>query len=299
MAKTIHLVFNPVAGQGNPEAQLQQLRTCLGEASCLTVHQTSEEIDAKQLAAKALEAGADVVVAAGGDGTVSAAAAALIHTDIPLGIVPLGTANSFAGAQNIPGDIAAACDVILQGQPHRFDTSRCGDRILLLNVCIGFEADLLTQISRQDKSRYGRLALVASGLRQWQRLKRFNAEIQLPQETHSTRATAITVANAASAQSMLAQGPAVVKADDQLLAITVASPDHRWGAIATAIDLFISALQNRAVQRDSVQYWKAERVTVTTDPPQRVLIDGEPNGRTPITVECLPQSLMVMVPPQR
>lgn len=296
MARSIHLIFNPVAGQGDADSQLEQVKQCLETLGKLSIHRTTPEKGAKELTEKALHSGAELVVAAGGDGTVSGAAAALIHTDVPLGVIPLGTVNVFASSQGISGRIAHACEIIQQGHLRVIDTARCKQCILLLNVCVGFEADMLLQLSRQEKNRYGRLALVIGGLRQWRQLKRFDAHLQMPERQESMRATAITIANTASAETWLAQGPAEIRGDDQQLAITVASPDHRWGAIATAIDLFISAIQNRPVERDSVRHWKAERIIVDTTPPQNVLIDGEAAGQTPLTVECLPKSLKVIVP---
>lgn len=105
LAKTrvAHLIFNPVAGQGNAEQDLTLIRQLLEPHLSLRIHQTTPEINSEQLAHAAISADADIVIAAGGDGTVSTVAGALIGTGISLGIIPRGTANAFAVALGIPG----------------------------------------------------------------------------------------------------------------------------------------------------------------------------------------------------
>ncbi|MCU0536079.1 MAG: methylglyoxal synthase [Hydrococcus sp. Prado102] len=115
LAKTrvAHLIFNPVAGQGNAEQDLSLIRQILEPYLNLKIHQTTPEVNPEQLLKTALSTHADLVIASGGDGTVSAVAGALINTGIPLGIIPRGTANAFAVALGIPGSPRNACQIIL------------------------------------------------------------------------------------------------------------------------------------------------------------------------------------------
>ncbi|MEM0981113.1 MAG: diacylglycerol kinase family protein, partial [Cyanobacteria bacterium P01_H01_bin.58] len=98
MYNTIHLIFNPVSGQGNAQADLELLRSRLSPSFDLTVYETSPECNANELAAQSVEQGVDLVVVSGGDGTINAAAEALVETSIPLAIIPRGTANAVASA---------------------------------------------------------------------------------------------------------------------------------------------------------------------------------------------------------
>jgi diacylglycerol kinase family enzyme len=114
MSRSACLIFNPVAGQGDPELGLDQIRSIL-----------EPEIDADELAHAAVRGCVEAIIASGGDGTLSAAAEAVVNTYIPFGIISRGTANAFAAALNIPDTIAAACQTILQGKTWTIDVAYC------------------------------------------------------------------------------------------------------------------------------------------------------------------------------
>jgi diacylglycerol kinase (ATP) len=97
-----HLIFNPISGQGNAEEDLKLIQQLLKPAMELVVCLTTPEISAQQLAREAIEAKADLIIASGGDGTISAVAGVMVGTTIPVGIIPRGTANAFAVALGIP-----------------------------------------------------------------------------------------------------------------------------------------------------------------------------------------------------
>lgn len=291
-----YVVFNPVSGPGAPGDKLIEIESALESLSDLTVRLTKPDLSAEHIAKEAVAAGADVVIAVGGDGTVSGVASALVDTDVELGIIPAGTANSFASALDIPENLSAACDIIKTGQRRRVDTARCNDRLMLLVACIGFEAKLLEQMEREEKSRFGKLAIVTNSLKQLREIEQFDTQLETPDRQWHEPATAVTIANAATVDMVLAQGPAAIAADDGKLSITLATPEHQWGVLKSAAHLFLSALLNRDVNNDTVHSWKASDVKVDTDPAQAVFVDGEPAGKTPLTIECHPRSLTVITP---
>ncbi|PMB48681.1 hypothetical protein CEN41_00650 [Fischerella thermalis CCMEE 5330] len=97
MTRSACFIFNPFSGQGNSVEELIAIRAILEPEIKLDICPlNSREIDPVQLTHSAIKRGADIVIASGGDGTVSAVAEALIGTGIPLGVIPRGTANAFA-----------------------------------------------------------------------------------------------------------------------------------------------------------------------------------------------------------
>lgn len=260
------------------------------------MHLTQPEVEAKTLAQRAVADGADIVIAAGGDGTVSGVAAALLGTDCCLGIIPTGTANGFATALGIPEDIGGAYEVIKAGHRQRVDTASCNGQVMLLVACIGFEANLLTRMERDEKSRLGKLAIATNSLKQLSDVQQFETCLETPDESWSQPAVAVTIANSATVGMVLAQGPAEIKPDDSDLSITVVNSDHQWGMLTSAADLLLSALRQQPAQAATIKACKAQTVTVETEPPQKIFIDGEPAGQTPLTVECHPKSLRVLTP---
>lgn len=298
MKRSACLIFNPVAGQRDPEQDLIKIQALLDPAIELDIRFTTEEVNADQLAKEAVERGVEAIIASGGDGTVSAAAAALVGSHIPFGVISRGTANAFATALGIPDTVEAACQTILEGATKEVDAAYCNDKPMLLLAGIGFEAETVEQADREAKNRLGMLAYILAGMKQLRQMEQFEAEIETEEQIIRVGAAAITVANAAPPTSILAQGPAGVIFDDGLLDLTIVAPQNLAGAIAASYHLLQTALRGDAAERDDIGYLRARRIKVTTNPPQKVVLDGEVIGMTPIDIECVPKGLKIFVPMQ-
>ena len=296
MSRTACLIFNPVAGQGDSEQDLAIIKRHLEPEFTLDIQFTTKEVDGGELARQAVANDARIIIASGGDGTVSAIAEALIETDITLGVIARGTANAFANALGIPDTIEAACENILAGTVKKVDAAMCNDKPMILLAGIGFEAETVQDADREAKDRLGMLAYILSGLKQLREFEEFTAEIETEDKIITVDASAVTIANAAPPSSVLAQGTAGVIFDDGLLDITILAPQTTTGAIATSIQLLQSGGSEQAVEREGVGYLRSSWVKVTTDPPQKVVLDGEIIGKMPIEVKCIPGGLNVFVP---
>jgi YegS/Rv2252/BmrU family lipid kinase len=290
------LIFNPVAGQGNPDHDLSQIRELLASKIDLDIHLTKPDISAGQLAQEAVERGVDTIIVSGGDGTISAAAAAVVGTNIPLGVISRGTANAFAAAMNLPDTIEAACQMILSGATKVVDAALCNGKPMVLLAGIGFEAEMTAKADRETKKRFGLLAYILAGMQQLQEFETFESKIETDDKTFTVTAGAVTIANAAPSTSVLAQGPAGIIYDDGLLDLTVVAPANQVSAIASAYHLLQTAVTGEAAARDDIGYLRTKRVKVIADPPQKVVLDGEIVGTTPIEVQCVPGGLTLLVP---
>ena len=296
MSRTACLIFNPVAGQGDSEQDLATIKRHLEPEFTLDIQFTTKEVNGGELARQAVANDAKVIIASGGDGTVSVVTEALIETDIILGVIARGTANAFANALGIPDTIEAACKNILAGAVKKVDAAICNNKPMILLAGIGFEAETIQDADREAKDRLGMLAYILSGLKQLREFEEFTAEIETEDKVITIDASAVTIANAAPPSSVLAQGTAGVIFNDGLLDITILAPQTRTGAIATSIHLLQSGGNEQAVEREGVGYLRSSWVKVTTDPPQKVVVDGEIIGKTPIEVKCIPDGLNVFVP---
>jgi YegS/Rv2252/BmrU family lipid kinase len=295
MKKIAHLIFNPIAGQGNAEQDLVTILDLLGAELDLIIHQTTEEITAEDLAATAISQRADLVIASGGDGTVSAVAGKLVNTNIPVGVIARGTANAFANALGIPTDIPNACYTILQGNIRSVDLATCNGYPMLLLVGIGLEANAIEAASREAKNRFGILAYIMAGVQQLRQMELFEVKIETEETVVTCQASAITVANAAPPTSILAQGTEEVDYTDGLLDITIFAPVNTLGALLASYHLLQSALLDRATTRDDIGYLRARTAKITTNPPQKVVIDGEVIAAESIEIQSIPAGLKVFV----
>ena len=299
MTRSACLIFNPVAGQGDSEQDLATIKSILEPEFDLDIQFTTEEVSGGELARSAVEREVEMVIASGGDGTVSAVAEALINTDIPLGAISRGTANAFANALDIPDTVEAACKVIVDGATTKVDAATCNGKPMILLAGIGFEAETVEDADRATKDRLGMLAYVLSGLKQLKEFDKFASTIETEDKTIRVDANAITVANAAPPTSFLAHGTAGVIYDDGLLDVTIIAPTTRAGAIAISYHLLQSASNDEAASREDIGYLRARKVKVTTDPPQKIALDGEIIGETPVEIECVPEALTVFVPKEK
>lgn len=286
------LVFNPACG-GAAESS-DAIRAALQAHFELDVLETSRERDADACAKLALASHPDLVIAAGGDGTVSLVAGALVGTQVPLGIIARGTSNSIAAGLGIPTDLAGAVGTIVTGAHHRIDTARANGRSMMLHAAIGLHAAAVGHAPREAKTRWGVLAYLMEGLAELGQLDPFLLEIETERETVRCRATNVMVANVAPLKTLFAQGPAAIASDDGELDVTIVAAASIAEVVITGLHLFRTSSRGEAVTRDNVGYLSAKRVRIVTDPPQPLLVDGEPAGEGPLDVQCLPSSLIVV-----
>ncbi|MBD0335533.1 MAG: methylglyoxal synthase [Cyanobacteria bacterium Co-bin13] len=291
-----HLIFNPIAGQGDPDNDLALIRRLLEPQVQLNVICTEVGVSPAAQAKAALEVGTDLIIASGGDGTVSAVAGAVMGTDTPLGVIARGTANAFATALGIPTDIPGACETILSGTTLKVDGARCNDEPMILLAGIGFEAGFVERANRDLKNRLGPLAYLLAGVQQFNEGEIFQASIQIDGKESEVQSGAITIANAAPPTSVLAQGFGNVVFDDGLLDVTIATSQTRLQSFNALTSLFASALVNSPTNREDIICLRTAKIKVSTDPPQKIAVDGEILGTTPIEVECLPNALTVFAP---
>lgn len=303
--RAAYLLFNPVAGQGDPNADLALIRSILEPQLLVRVLLTRPDRDPAEQGQELVnrlqtrtngEADSAMIVACGGDGTVSAVAGAVAGTGIPLGVTPRGTANAFAAALGIPTSLVSACQTLLAGHTHVVDAARCNGVPMTLLAGVGFEAGMVNRATRELKTMLGPLAYVLAGAQQLATQQPFQARIEIDGTVTDVQAAAITVANVAPATSVLAQGFEQVIPDDGLLEVTIASPATRMQGLNALASLLTSAVVQSPSTHPDLLCLRARQITIATDPPQRLVIDGEMLELNPVTFTCLPGALTVFAP---
>ena len=168
---------------------------------------------------------------------------------------------------------------------------------MILLAGIGYEAATVERASRELKDRWGAMAYLMAG---WQLLDEsvlFDTEIEDEEgKTYNFQATAITIANAAPPTSVLAQGAGQVIFDDGLLDVTIATAENKLEAASAMLRMFGAAITKTEFEHKNVFHGRAKWLKLNTNPPQKVVVDGEIIGTTPIEVECIPGGLTVLAP---
>lgn len=282
------LVTNPASRSGNNGADA--VRERLQEEGPVLLRQPKS---APELPALIRECAADVdrIVLGGGDGTISLALDAVLESKLPLGILPLGTANDLARSLEIPADIDGAVAVILAGRTRRIDVGRANDISFVNAIGMGMGPRMTREMDGEDKANFGVLAYLIGVLRVLRREKYFHAVLHSDAIEYRHACVQITVANGIH----YGGGMTIAydaKMDDGLLnAIMV----HRQGRLSLLRD----ALRLRSGDTDTadtITHVRCRELTIQTDQPLEVTADGEFLTRTPVRCSSRPGALTVYAP---
>lgn len=295
------LIANPVSGGGKWQQEEQQIIELLSPYMTLTVQTTSPEVSAQQLAKQAKDQGANLIIACGGDGTVSEVAAELVNTDIRLGIIPLGTTNALShalwgiSAKLMP--VRSACINIIEGQSQAIDTALCNQRLVLLLAGIGFAQQMIASADRERKNQLGQLAYLDGLWRAVQLSDVQQLEVQFDnQPVQRIETCSLIVANAAPATTVLAQGKGMPNINDGQLDVTwIKNTADNQSSITSLAELAFMGITQIKLD-NSVQHCLAKRVQVTADKDINYVIDGELFQAESLDIQIMPASLYVMLP---
>ena len=260
------LVLNPRAGSLDEEA-LKRLRGALAGFEELSVDDDTDlaaELGDPGLAADAL------VVVAGGDGTVGAAARALTGSRRMLGIVPLGTFNNFARGLGIPLELEPALAALREGRPRTVTVGRVNGRPFLEVAALGLFGELLGLGEAAKELRYGDVLERVRSLRAGRFIYRVSGDVAL-----RGRARSVIAANTPSTGALVPL--AEVTPRDAFLELS-AEP---------------AGLLNRIRRRRPHRIRSAR---IETDPPVAVFADAEPAGESPAEISLDPDGLRVILP---
>jgi diacylglycerol kinase (ATP) len=244
-------------------------------------------------AVRALGPAADVVAIGGGDGTMNAAAAALLEVGRPFAVLPLGTANDLARTLGVPQDPAAAAALILEGRTRRIDLGRVNDRYFFNVASVGLSVRVAQALTRDVKRRLGVLSYPVTVYRALKEGRSFSAEVR-PDDGGpplSLRSIQLAVGNGRfyGGGMVVDEGAAI---DDHLLHLYSLRPQAAWR-------LALRALAFRRGRHDdptAVEALAGTGFEVLTKRPMRVNTDGEVTTSTPARFSVLPGALEAVVP---
>ena len=153
--KQVHFIVNPVAGKGDNAFNEDFIAEYFGkEAYNLTIKISKYKGHATLLAKRSVESGADIIVACGGDGTINEVASCLVHTDVLLGIIPIGSGNGLAESLKISRKVKKAFNVIRNGKTGSIDVATLNGKPFFSNMGIGFDARVISNYNASRKRRF-------------------------------------------------------------------------------------------------------------------------------------------------
>ncbi|MCV7665187.1 diacylglycerol kinase family protein [Micrococcus luteus] len=297
----VALVLNPIKTHADRvRRELERLAEAEGLGEVLVL-ETQEDDPGTAMARQALDAGARLVIAAGGDGTVRTVAEQLAGTDVALGVVPLGTGNLLARNLDLPiNDVEQCLRIAVGGRQRRIDTvdvrfthedGRVTRQTFTVIGGAGYDADIMGDTKDELKSLAGWLAYSEAGMRHL-RGKRHEVTVALDGgQPRRFKVRTVMVANC----GMLTGGVELLpqaKLDDGLLDVMVLSPRHAldWARIA------VKTVTRHPSSVPAMHTEQAQRVKVEFAEPMPSQLDGDATGViTALDARVRPDSLVVML----
>jgi diacylglycerol kinase (ATP) len=290
-----YVVINPAGGRSDPAATRKALEHHFGDGGWqFEVYETTGKEDVPALVREAAAKGASVVVAAGGDGTVSDVVSGLVGSDAALGIVPLGTGNILARELNIPLDLQQACALIAGSHSlTRIDVMRMGDRYVILNLSAGLTAVAMENTPKASKHRFGVVAYVWTAIRNLAGFEPRRYRLTIDGVKVRSRASEILIANGDTPVATMARTADDCALTDGRLGVYVLRAGSIFGYAMLVLDL----VRRRKRRNPRVRYFEAsESVRIEASPPVSVQADGDAAGETPVEVHLLHHAIGVIVP---
>lgn len=237
--------------------------------------------------------GLDRVIVAGGDGTLNAALQGLVGTGLPLGIIPVGTANNLARTLGIPSSLTEASEIVAQGTTRAIDLGWVNGRYFFTTASIGLSVQITEALTHRTKQRWGALAYGVAAIRALARSRPFHAEISWSRGSRHSRSIQVVVGNGRYYGSALpvAEDAAI---DDARLDLYTLEVRHWWELIA----LVPALRRGQQGEKQSVEALRATEFQIRTRHPMDINVDGEISTQTPAHCRVLPRALGVFAPPQ-
>jgi len=282
------LVVNPAAGHrtAGPNDLEEAISVMRAAGLLIDVAETAQEHPTSaDLARRAIAERYDACIVAGGDGTVAPAAAALIDTDVTLGILPFGSFMNIAHGLGIPLAPIDAAAVIAKGSVHRADVGEVHGSLFFETAGVGLDAELFGAARSAERHRWLRVLE-----RVWRYLTHgtHRVRITIDGETHAHRAMQILVLNSPYYAWALPLLPEGVSMEDGILDVAVFP---RMGRLALLRSL-VSVIRARRLPQKPVRY-RGAAISMTSDDPITVHADGRIAGTLPAEFRCRRGALRV------
>jgi YegS/Rv2252/BmrU family lipid kinase len=246
------------------------------------------------IARTALAKQPDILILGGGDGTISSLVDHIVGSDIPLGLLPLGTANSFARTLGIPFDLDEAINIIAAGHRRRIDLGMIDDDYFANSAAIGMSPLIAKTIPHQLKRFGGRAGYALWAAVQSARFEPFRVTVTVDGGARAIlSALEVRIAN-----GRYHGGTRVVeqaKVDSGEIVVQVVEGETH-GRLALN---WLATLAGSDLRHQLTREFRGRAIRIETNPPLPISIDGEVLARTPVTAKVAPHAIEVFAPRER
>lgn len=287
------LIYNPTSGREEMKKKLSEILQRLEQGGIETsTHATIGEGDATLAASDAVDRGFDIIIAAGGDGTLYEVINGMAGKGNrpKLGIIPLGTTNDFARALGIPKYWEFACDLIVAQHTRAIDVGKANQRYFINIAGGGSMTELTYEVPSKLKTMIGQLAYYMKGLEKLPRLRPIEVYVKSPEFEGHEDVMLFLVANSNSVGGFEKLAP-LASLDDGLLDVIML----RKCNLAEFLRIASMALRGEHVNDPHIIYFRTSELQITTPDYVQLNLDGEFGGTMPVKFSVLPSHLDIIV----
>lgn len=297
--KRASIIYNPIArGLLGKSRSLQRTIDVLSTQG-ITAHLVPTEASGTAGAQARLEIdrGADLIIAAGGDGTINEVASGLLHTGVPMAILPGGTANVLAREMKLPIHLQRVAEQISGFRPHpvsvgRISSSDGSARAFLCMAGVGLDAEIVSRVNLKLKVHVGKLAYYLSGFSNFfDTLSEF--DITVDGKTHRASFGLVSRVRNYGGDLEIARAASLIRDDFEVILFK--------GRERIRFLPYLAAVALRQIHRmEGVTVLRGRRITCSAPGSERVFtqVDGELIGHLPVSIDLLPGALTMLLPPR-
>lgn len=287
------IVFNPIAGQASTLEQdiVAACDVWREHGWTVDICPTAGPGDGTRIAREAAAQGYDLVVAAGGDGTVNEVVNGLAGTQTALAALPVGTVNVWVREIGLPLQPRAAAEALLYAKVRAIDLGRAGDRYFLLMAGVGFDAAVTAEVHAHEKRRLGIFAYILRAYELAWRFQGTRVRIVIDGKVVRSRVLMVVLGNSQLYGGVL-KVTARASMDDGLLDVCII----KGNSLRSAPLRVLSILLQRYTLDPKIEYHRARIVRIETGRGLPVQVDGDHIGNTPMIFEAVPGALRALLP---
>lgn len=293
----LFVVLNPVAGSYHADTVGRTFKERFDKNNiCYDVYETTGKENLAAIVETALSNNYTMIVAGGGDGTVSEIATGLLNRDTPLGILPLGTGNLVARELGIPLEIDDACQLLVSKNTiTHLDAMQVDHQVSIPHVSLGVHAQLIENTSVQEKRRYGMMAYFRRALQEIWRRQAWTFTITVDDQKQHARAPLIMVANISVVGIGDSRWGENIRPDDGEIDVCIIR-----AKTATDYLSVLWYLLRRQPKPAEITCLRAKKeIIVAANRPVPVRIGGKTVEQSAVHIKVIPQSIKAIVPLRR
>ncbi|MGL5316555.1 MAG: YegS/Rv2252/BmrU family lipid kinase [Peptostreptococcaceae bacterium] len=291
--KKVKLIYNPNSGEKSIANHLDNIIRIYQEKNYIVIPYRLSKEDYIGKALMGIDDTYDHLLIAGGDGTIDMILNAMMefNVNLPIGILPLGTANDFANALKLPYNISEAINNIIESEPKNIDIGKINDKYFINVASAGMFTDVSQKINPDFKNYMGKISYYIKGIEEALRLRKFSIRVSSDEVLYNGDMYLMLVFNGKTAGNLNLAYKAQI--DDGYLDVII----FKGMPIPKSIPVLINVLKGEHldhINEEEMLYFTTKKVTIECSDDLVTDIDGEKGPDFPLNIECVKDRIKIL-----